>query len=79
MMRHQMTPLSHGGARTVHAGKGSRQAPMAARQAVTQPPGAPPTMNNYAKATPAAAPQPMPSANPGLGSGVFPGISGAPQ
>lgn len=78
MQRHQMTPLSKGGTRTVHAGKGSRQAPMAARHAITNPPGVAPTINNYAKATPAANPQPNPV--PGLGSGVFPGIgSSTPQ
>lgn len=74
--RNQMTPLAQGGARTVHAGKGSKQAPMAARAAVTQAPGtAPPTLNNYAKATPMANPAPA-MQTPGLGSGTFPGISG---
>jgi hypothetical protein len=76
MMPNQMTPLSKGGARTVHAGKGSKQAPMAARAAITQRPGTmPPTMNNYAKATPMANPAPA-APMPGLGSGAFPGVSG---
>ncbi len=75
IMPNQMTPLSKGGARTVHAGKGSKTAPMAARAAVTQKPGTPPpTINNYAKATPMA--NPAPQAPPGMGSGVFPGVSG---
>ncbi len=74
--KNQMTPLSAGGARTVHAGKGSKQAPMAARSAITQAPGtAPPTLNNYAKATPMARPSAT-MGTPGLGSGTFPGISG---
>lgn len=69
--RNQMTPLSQGGARTAHTGKGSKQAPMAARHAVTQAPGmAPPTMNNYAKATPMANPQP--SVGPFSGGGGMP-------
>jgi hypothetical protein len=76
MMKRQMTPLGKGGTRTVHAGKGSRQGPMNARAAITAPGQAPPTMNNYAKAAPTA---PAPAPPPGLGSGVFPGISGAPQ
>jgi hypothetical protein len=75
--RNQMTPLTKGGSRTVHAGKGSKQAPMGMRQQITQSgatqPGA--SMNNYAKATPAANPTPaMPP--PGLGSGTWGGISG---
>lgn len=74
--RNQMTPISKGGARTVHAGKGSRQAPMAARHAVTSsPPAQAPSINNYAKATPAPGPA-APAPPPGLGSGVWPGISG---
>jgi hypothetical protein len=73
--RNQMTPLSKGGARTVHAGKGSKSAPMGMRKQITESgatqPGA--TMNNYAKATPAANPAPsMPP--PGLGSGTWPGV-----
>lgn len=74
--RNQMTPLSKGGARTAHAGKGSKQAPMAARTAVTQAPGSPPpTMNNYAKATPMASP--APNAPPlGMGGPLPPGLGG---
>jgi hypothetical protein len=70
--RNQMTPLSKGGARTVHAGKGSMQAPMAARAALTNAPPTGPTLNNYAKATPMANPQPAPM---GM-MGVPPGIGG---
>jgi len=73
IMPNQMTPLSKGGARTVHAGKGSKSAPMAARAAVTQQPGTmPPTMNNYAKATPMA--NPAPQQGLGLGAGLPPGL-----
>ena len=71
--KNNLTPLTKGGARTVHAGKGSKAAPMAARAAVTQPPGTmPPTMNNYAKATPMANPAPQ-GVMPGMSSGSFPG------
>lgn len=74
MMKHQMTPLTKGGTRTVHAGKGSQQAPMGMRQAITGSgalnPGA--GMNNYAKATPM--PGPAAPAPTGLGSGTWPGI-----
>jgi hypothetical protein len=83
--RNQLTPLTKGGARTVNAGKGSRQAPLTNRRAVTAPMrnqvaqsgalGPAPTMNNYAKATPAPGPA-GPVAPPGLGTGVFPGVSG---
>lgn len=75
MQKHQMTPLSKGGTRTVHAGKGSKSAPMAMRQSVTDSgataPGA--SMNNYAKATPM--PGPAAPAASGLGSGTWPGVS----
>jgi hypothetical protein len=75
--RNQMTPLSKGGARTVHAGKGSKAAPMHAKAAVTGPTA--PGINNYAKASPTI-PSPVngQATPPGLGSGVWPGISGAP-
>jgi hypothetical protein len=74
--RNNLTPLSKGGARTAHTGKGSKQAPMGMRHTITQSgamsPGA--TPNNYAKATPMA--NPAPQANQGLGSGSFPGVIG---
>lgn len=74
MMPNQMTPLSKGGARTVHAGKGSKTAPMAARAAITNAPPGGATLNNYAKATPMA--NPAPSAPPlGMG-GPMPGLGG---
>ena len=74
--RNQMTPLTQGGARTVHAGKGSMTAPMAARSAVTQAPPGAAALNNYAKATPMAQPQPS---TPTMGmAGPLPGgIGGA--
>ncbi|HXK19668.1 MAG TPA: hypothetical protein VNG33_17780 [Polyangiaceae bacterium] len=74
-----MTPLSPGGARTVHAGKGSQSAPMAARAAITQRPGtAPPTMNNYAKATPMAKPTPGLGMGAGMGTSYGAGLGGIP-
>lgn len=76
MMKNQMTPLTKGGTRTVHAGKGSQQAPMAMRQAITGSgvlnPGA--GINNYAKSTPL--PGPAGPASNGLGTGVWPGVGG---
>lgn len=72
MLKHQMTPLTKGGTRTVHAGKGSRQAPLAARDVVTRPPGAPLAgINDYAKATPMAQPSP-PTMLGGMPSGGSP-------
>lgn len=74
MLKKHMKPLTKGGATTVHAGKGSQQAPMSARTNVTQSgantPGA--GINNYAKATPMA--NPTPPAPSGFGSGNWPGI-----
>ena len=77
MLKKHMVPLTKGGQTTVHAGKGSQQAPMSARNSVTQSgssaPGA--GMNNYAKATPMANPTPpAPPPNDALGSGTWPGI-----
>lgn len=74
--RNQMTPLSKGGARTVHAGKGSKQAPMPARAAVTNAPPGSAMLNNYAKATPMA--QPSPAAPPlgGMGGPMSSGFTG---
>ena len=70
MMKQQMTPLSKGGTRTVHAGKGSKSAPMGLRQNITQSgamaPGA--GLNNYAKATPMPMPA-VPVGPPGGGMG----------
>jgi hypothetical protein len=75
-----MTPLAKGGQTTAHAGKGSIQAPLSTRNNVQSSgsgsppaPGQPPaTVNNYAKATPAA--NPTPPVPDGLGSGTWPGI-----
>ena len=85
-MARKMTPLTKGGQTTSHAGKGSIQAPLSTRNNVsssgsnpaqpgaagTSGGGAPPTMNNYAKATPMA--RPTPPVPDGLGSGTWPGI-----
>jgi len=73
MFKNQMKPLTPGGQTIVHKGKGSKQAPMSARNNVVNSgamtPGA--GINNYAKATPMAAPaSPAPD---GLGSGTWPG------
>lgn len=74
MPKPALTPLSKGGTRTVHAGKGSKSAPMTMRDAITKSgatqPGA--GINNYAKATPM--PGPAAPSPDGLGSGVWPGI-----
>ncbi len=74
MFTKHITPLSKGGQRVNHAGKGSQQAPMGMRRQITQSgatdPGA--GINNYAKATPMA--NPAPPAPDGLGSGTWPGI-----
>jgi len=74
MFKKHMTPLTKGGTTTVHAGKGSQQAPMSARTNVTQSGSNLPSagINNYAKATPMA--NPTPPASDGLGSGTWPGI-----
>lgn len=75
MMKHHMTPLTKGGSRTVHAGKGSKSGPMEMRQNITnsgaEAPGA--GINNYAKATPM--PGPAAPAASGLGSGTWPGVT----
>ena len=87
MMKQHMKPLAKGGATTAHAGKGSQVQPLSARNNISQSGSALPGagINNYAKATPMAAPPPAaapPSApspappNTGLGSGTFPGVSG---
>jgi len=74
MFKKHIKALTPGGQTTVHAGKGSKQAPMSARNNVVNSgamqPGA--GINNYAKATPAAAP--TPPAPDGLGTGTWPGI-----
>jgi hypothetical protein len=76
MLKKHMVPLNKGGQAIAHAGKGSMQAPMSARNSVTQSgsslPGA--GMNNYAKATPMANPTPSATPDGGLGSGDWPGI-----
>ena len=76
MLKRHMVPLTKGGQTTVHAGKGSQQAPMSARNSVTQSgssaPGA--GINNYAKATPMANPTPPGQPDGGLGTGDWPGI-----
>jgi hypothetical protein len=73
-MATKMTPLTKGGTRTAHAGKGSKTVPMPMRHTITQSgatqPGA--GVNNYAKATPM--PGPAAPSPDGLGSGTWPGI-----
>jgi hypothetical protein len=67
--RNQMTPLTKGGARTAHVGKGSQSAPMP-NTAMGGPPSF--TPSNYSKPT---TPAPT-SVAPGIGTGQFPGVSG---
>jgi hypothetical protein len=66
-----------------NAGKGSQQAPMPNRQAITQMTQNPAatSINDYSKATPMASPQPappspVPPGGSGLGTGNWPGIGG---
>lgn len=60
MFAKNMTPLTKGGSTKAHKGKGSQQAPMPDRGQIKQlaRPGMS-SLNDYAKATPAAQPQPM--------------------
>lgn len=59
MLKRHMTPLTKGGTRTVHQGKGSQSAPMPERGQIEQLSRGPMnTMNDYAKATPMAQPSP---------------------
>jgi hypothetical protein len=86
MFKKHMSALSKGGQKVNNAGKGSQQAPMAQRsqiQGMATSPG--PSMNDYAKASPAGMPSPgaspggTPAASggpPGLGSGNWAGIGG---
>lgn len=62
MFKKHMTPLSKGGQTTVHQGKGSQMTGMPDRQQISGlgAPGA--TMNDYAKASPAAEPAGNPAA-----------------
>ena len=74
MFKKHMTPLSKGGQTTVHAGKGSQQAPMPSRKAIKalQTPPAN-SINNYAKNTPlATGTTTAPDGN--LSSGNWPGV-----
>lgn len=73
MFKKDITPLSKGGSVTKHKGKGSSMAPMPDRNQISQlAKPASQSMNDYAKATPMAAPQPNP-VTPGIGSGGWPG------
>ena len=76
MLKKHMTPLTKGGAKVAHKGKGSHQAAMPNRKMIGQLASPNSTFNDYAKATPMPqgtdpdgdgdfhAPMPMP---PGLG------------
>ncbi len=67
MFKKHMTPLTKGGQTTVHKGKGSQMAGMPDRSAIQGLARGQGGMNDYAKATPMAAPQmptPMPSMGP---------------
>jgi hypothetical protein len=67
MFKKHMTPLTKGGARHVHKGKGSQQAPMPDRGQISQlaQPGTN-SINDYAKATPMAQPAPDPDGDMGM-------------
>lgn len=76
VFKQNLTPLSKGGAIHKHKGKGSQQTAMPDRNEISslaKP--ANQSINNYAKATPMAAPQPDPSTagTSGLGSGNWAG------
>ena len=76
VMKKHLTPLTKGGQVTKFAGKGSEQAPLPARSAMTALASAPnASMNDYSKASPISQPAGAPAAD-GLGSGSFAGISG---
>lgn len=66
MFAKNMTPLTKGGTRTAHKGKGSQTASMPDRSQIAKlaQPGA--TINDYAKATPMAQPTP-PTMGEGFG------------
>jgi len=66
IMKKHLTPLRKGGQMAVHKGKGSEQAPLPARSEINKL-ATPPTntMNDYAKATPMAAPVQPPGGFPG--------------
>lgn len=76
VFKQNLTPLSKKGPVHKHKGKGSEQAPMPNRNELTslsKPAGQ--SINDYAKATPMAQPQPDPSTSgtSGLGSGNWAG------
>ncbi len=75
LLKKHLTPLSKGGSVKMHAGKGSSMQPLQSSRNNVSTSGSDNPMagiNNYAKATPMAAPTP-PATN-GLGSGDWPGI-----
>ncbi len=72
VFKKHLTPLTKGGQVTKHAGKGSQQAGMPDRKAISGLASGPgQSINDYSKATPMA--QPSPSAVPGIGSGDWSG------
>jgi len=75
VFKHQLTPLTKGGAITKHKGKGSQAAAMPDRGQISQlAKPANQNINNYAKATPMAQPQPdAATTGMGLGSGSWAG------
>ena len=73
--KNQLTPLTKGGSTTAHKGKQAMppQALSTHNNVSASGSGKPnATLNDYAKATPAA--QPTPPSSDGLGSGTWPGI-----
>lgn len=71
MFQKNMTPLTKGGQRIAHKGKGSQMADMPDRSQIGKLAKGPGTINDYSKATPMA--QPSPTAVPGIGTGDWSG------
>lgn len=61
MFKKHMVPLSKGGQTVAHKGKGSQMAAMPDRAEINQLARGPGTINDYAKASPAPQPQPLPA------------------
>lgn len=61
MFKKHMVPLSKDGERTVHQGKGSQSAGMPDRGEINKLARGPGTINDYAKASSAPQPQPLPA------------------
>lgn len=69
VLKKHLTPIGRHGTIHKHAGKGSEQAQLPDRRALSKLNHSPQSINDYAKATPM--PQPMPMPMPGGGGGGF--------